>query len=165
APESTDSYPILRGFWGERAESSGLAIGDRLVRLGQTDLRGVSPLGFLALAYKEAQSTLQVPVSFVRAGEHGQAVLHFDAVVLPWPKVLMTLGFAVTAILVLLRLPGSRPARAFFLACMTFSIHWCLFFGGESPVQTYAWVTVYFLSSLVMFPLTLRAVLTFPEEI
>src|SRR6185503_16777837 len=121
---NADSYPILRGFWGKRAESSGLAIGDRLDRLGQTDLRGVSPLGFFALAYKEAQSTLQVPISFVHAGEHGQVILHFDPVVSPWPKVLMTLGFAVTAVLVLFRRPGSRPARAFFLACMTYSIHW-----------------------------------------
>src|SRR5581483_10363864 len=68
APESTDSYPILRGFWGERAESSGLAIGDRLVRLGQTDLRGVSPPGSIALAYREARSSHRGPVSSVRAG-------------------------------------------------------------------------------------------------
>ncbi len=163
-PGTAASYPIVRGFWGLQAENSGLVVDDQLVRLGQTDLRGVSPLDFLALAYKESQSTLQVPVGFMRAGAPGNTVLRFDPVLSPWQKVLMTLGFAVTAILVLLRRPGSRAARAFFLTCMTYSIHWCFFFGGESPTQTYAWVVMYDLSSLVIFPLAIRAALVLPEE-
>jgi hypothetical protein len=166
APGNVDSYPILLGFWpGSPAKTaSGLAVGDQLTRLGEADLRGVSPVSFLAQAYEQARGNLSVPITFVRAGQYGRAELHFDPFLLSWGAIPMILGFAVAAVLVLLRMPGSRPARAFFLACMSYSIHWCLFFGGP-PMQTYAWVVVYFLSSLVILPFALRAVLVLPEEV
>ena len=165
-PENVESYPILLGFWpGSPAKTaSGLAVGDQLTHLGETDLRGVSPVSFLAQAYEQAKANLSVSITFVRAGQYGSAELQFDPFLLSWGAIPMILGFAVAAVLVLFRMPGSRPARAFFLACMSYSIHWCLFFGGPSA-QTYAWVVVYFLSSLVIFPFALRAVLVVPEEV
>jgi hypothetical protein len=60
-PQTADSYPVVRGFWGPQAESSGLAVGDQLVRLGQTDLRGVSPLDFLALLTKNPSLRCKFP--------------------------------------------------------------------------------------------------------
>jgi hypothetical protein len=165
APESGDSYPILRGFWpGTGAESSGLVIGDRLVRVGAVDLRGVGPIGFVARVYEAVGSDFRVPIAFVRAGEPGEVVLRLAPVLFPWRILPLILGFAATGVLAFLRAPGSRPARAYFLASLAYSLHWSLFFGGPR-VQTYAWTAVFFCSSLVMFPLILRAVLLLPEEL
>ncbi|MGE0825535.1 MAG: hypothetical protein AB7G75_16975 [Candidatus Binatia bacterium] len=165
-PENAQSYPAFVGFWpGSGREASDLIAGDQLIRLGQTDLRGVGPINFLALAYKEAQSSLQVSLSFMHEGQSYNTIIHLTPFVSPWGTVLLTLSFAVAAILVFLRMPRSRTARATFLASMTYSIHWCLFMGGPHLGQTYAWVGVYILSSFFLFPLILRAALVLPEEV
>lgn len=166
APEDAQSYPTFAGFWpGSEPQASGLMAGDQLIRVGQTDLRGVGPVNFLALAYKEAQSSLQVPLFFVRERESYETVVHLTPLVSPWGIVLLTLSFAVAAVLVFLRMPRARTARAVFFASMTYSIHLCPFMGGPPIEQTYAWVGVYILSSFFLFPLILRAALVLPEEV
>jgi class 3 adenylate cyclase len=165
APESTGGYPTLRGFWpGTGAEDSGLIVGDRLVRVGAADLRGVGPIGFVARVYEEVRPALRVSVSFVRAGEPGEAWLRLDPVIFPWRIFPFILGFAVTGVLAFLRAPGSRSARAYFLASLAYSLQWSIFFGGPRA-QTYAWTAVFCGSSLVMMPLALRSVLMLPEEL
>ena len=165
-PEDAQSYPTFVGFWpGSGQEISGLSAGDQLIRLGQTDLRGVGPISFLALAYREAQSSLQVSTFFVRERKSYETIVHFTPFVSPWGTVLLTLSFAVAAILVFLRMPRSRTARAVFFASTIYSIHWCLFMGSPHIGQTYAWVGIYILSSFFLFPLILRAALVLPEEV
>jgi hypothetical protein len=165
ASESPDDYPTVRGFWpGTGAEGSGLVVGDRLARVGAADLRGVGPIGFMARVYEEVEPDFWVPVSYVRAGELGEAWLPLDPLKVPWRIFPLILGFAVTGALTFLRAPGSRPARMYFLASLAYSLHWTLFFGG-SHVQTYAWVAVCFCASLVMFPLAVRTVMLLPDEV
>jgi hypothetical protein len=164
SPTHPEDYPVFVGVWpGSQATTSGLLHGDRLTRIGQIDLRGVGPIGFLARVYESRTDGLQVTVSYLRDGQTGEATLPFDPFVGPWGSVLMALSWAACALLVFFRMPRSPLARAFSLAGLIYSIHWCLFFGG-SQLQTYAWVGVYFFSSLVMLPLILRMVLIFPEE-
>jgi hypothetical protein len=164
-PENAGEYPAVRELWpGTGAETSGLVAGDQLVRLGDADLRGVGPIGFVARAYEQADTKLQVPVSFVRGGARDESFLRLTPVAVPWRILLLTLGMVVTGVLVLFRASGSRAARAFFLAAMFYSFHWTYFFGG-SRVQTYVWIVIFLCSSFAMFPLILRAVLIFPEEI
>lgn len=164
SPENSEAYPVLVGFWpGTGAEQSGLVIGDQLLRLGTADLRGVSSLGFTARVYEEATTDLRVSVTFLRAGQSGEALLSLDPVVFPWRTVPLIVGFFVTGVLTFVRMPGARPARAFFLGSLAYSLNWTLFFGGPRW-QTYSWALVYFLSSLVIFPLILRATLLLPEE-
>ena len=91
-------------------------------------------------------------------------VLRLDPLNFPWRIFPLVLGFAVTGVLAFLRAPGSRSARAYFLASLAYSLHWTLFFGGPR-VQTYAWVAVCFCASLVMFPLTLRTAMLLPDEV
>jgi class 3 adenylate cyclase len=141
-----------------------LVVGDWLIRLGETDLRGVGSIGFFARVYEEADPKLQVPVSFLRAGKHGETVLSLFPHPFPWRPSLLTLPFVGIAVLVLLRLPGSRLARMFFLASMAYSFHWTFFVGGPR-VQTYAWVAIVLCSGLLVYPLSLRLVLLFPEEV
>lgn len=164
APENADGNPAVRGFWpGTGAEASGLAVGDQLIRVGAADLRGVGPIGFVARVYEEATPDLRVPISFVRAGERGELFLALNRFTFPSRTVPLTLGFAVAAVLILLRASSLYQARAFFLALMAYSFHWTFFAGGPRA-QTYAWVAVVFFSSFLMFPLILRAVLTLSEK-
>jgi hypothetical protein len=165
SPESSDAYPIFIGFWpGSAAATPELVVGDRLTQVGSADLRGIGSVGFLARAYEQARGKLEVRLAFTRAGQPGETLLRFDPVIGPWGIIPMILGLAVTGLLVQLRMPRSRQARAYLLCSFTYSIHWSLFFGG-APWQTYAWVVVYTVSSVVIFPLILHAILILPEEV
>ena len=52
--------------------------GDRLVRLGDADLRGVGTLGFTAHTYEESGGYLSVPLVFERDGERRETSLQAD---------------------------------------------------------------------------------------
>jgi hypothetical protein len=164
APASPEDYPTLQAFWpGTGAEHWGFAIGDRFIRVGETDLRGVGPFGFTARMYEQAIH-LQTPVVFSRDGVIDTRMVTLQPFAFPWRTLALTLGFAVTAVVVLIRRPGVRVARAFFLAGMTYSFHWTFFAGG--PLwQTYTWIIVLGLSSLALFPLFFRLILLLPEEL
>ncbi len=165
ASEHMDGYPTVRGFWpGTGVESAGLVVGDRLVRVGTADLQGVGPIGFVARVHEAVGPDFRVPVSYLRAGEPGEAVLRLEPFNFPWRISPLVLGFAATGMLAVWRAPGSRSAHAYFLASLAYSLHWTMFFGGPR-VQTYAWIVVYFCSSLVMFPFTLRMAMLLPDEI
>lgn len=165
ASESADGYPTVREFLpGAGVENSGLAVGDQLVRLGATDLRGVGPVGFVARAYEEVGPDLRVPVAFVRAGRQGEASLILTPVASPWLFLLFTFGFVAAGVFSLFYERGSPQTRAFFLASLAFSFHWTLFF-GEMRWQTYAWAVVHFLSAVVLLPFILRFVWLFPEKL
>lgn len=164
APESAGDYPAIQAFWpGSGAERVGLAIGDRLIRVGAAELRGVGPFGFTVRMYEQAVH-LQAPVVFVRDGALDTRMVPLNPFAFPWRSLFLTLGFAVTAVAVLLRRPGVRLARAFFLAGMTYSLHWTFFAGGPRW-QTYVWIVVVSLSALAMQPLWLRFILLLPEEL
>ena len=69
--EDADSYPVLSGQFSHLIHPSdplaeaGLQAGDRLIRLGDTDLRGVGTLGFAALSVDAETPT--VPIIFERS--------------------------------------------------------------------------------------------------
>jgi hypothetical protein len=165
APENVESYPTVQEFLpGTGTKNSDLAVGDQITQLGKANLRGVGPFGFVARAYEQVGPDLQVPVAFIRAGEQGETVLHLTPVASPWMFLPLTLSFAIAGVLTILCEPGSRPARAFFLASLAYSFHWTFFF-GELRIQTYAWAAVHFFSALVLLPLSLRAAMIFPEKL
>jgi hypothetical protein len=59
---------------------------------------------------------------------------------------------------------GVPLARSFFLAAVAYSLHWTFFFGGPR-ILTYAWAAVFVASSALMFPLVLRTLLIFSDEV
>ena len=66
------SYPTLTGdFFGPWApyEQAALRTGDRLIRLGDADLRGVGTFGFSARALDETERDLTLPLLLERDGE------------------------------------------------------------------------------------------------
>jgi class 3 adenylate cyclase len=167
ATPAADDFPTVRGFWPGAAQdaSGGLAVGDQIVSVGGVDLRGVGPFGFAAHVYAAAaeRDALRVPVSYTRGGTIGDATIELAPVAFPWRMLPLSCSMVVTGALVLARRSGTRIGRAFFFLAIAYGLHWTFFFGGP-PVQTYAWIVVFFCASLVMLPLILRAVLIFPAE-
>ncbi len=168
SPADAADPPTVRDFWpGAPPDAAGaLAVGDRLLRVGGTDLRGVGPFGFVARVHAAvaARGGLQVPVLYERDGAIGTTTMTLIPVAYPWRMLPLTCTLVFTAALVLVRRRRSRIARSFFLLAIAYGLHWTFFFGG-APWQTFAWVVVFFGASLVMWPLILRAVLVFPAEV
>jgi hypothetical protein len=166
-PIGPDAFPAVVDFRREATPGeTGLQIGDRLLRAGRAELRGVGPVGVFARLGAEADATLRVPVTYARgeAEAEGSTVVRLVPVAFPWRLIPLTLTFALVGVLVLLRLPGSALARTFLLAALSFSFHWTLFFGGPRA-QTYAWTVALLVSSLLTFPLILRVPAIFPPEV
>ena len=168
ASEHPDGYPVVRAFRpGTTTESGELVVGDRIVRLRQSDLRGVGPFGFVARVYEAAGANLQVPIAFVRQNESQdephETVLSLIPVLYPWRTLPLTLSFIITGVLALLYEPRSPQARAYFLASVAYSFVWTFFFGG-SQGQTHAWAIVFFVSAVCVWPFGLRAAMIFPER-
>jgi hypothetical protein len=139
-------------------------IGDRLTRIGEADLRGVGPFGFTARMNEQVGPDLQASVVFLRDGVLDTRMVSLHRFAFPWRTLPLSLGFATAAVAVLLRRPGVHVAQAFFLASMTYSLHWTFFAGGPRW-QTYAWILVLSLSALAIQPLWLRFILLLPEEL
>ena len=118
------------------ADSVGLQVGDRLVRVGDVDLRGAGYLRFYAATLAQADDSLRVPVVFERDGERRTLMLALRRPAIAWYWIPALLGTAVTAVLVLLRAPDVQQARLFFVAIMTF-ITFCTPFHGRSYALSY----------------------------
>jgi class 3 adenylate cyclase len=73
APPAGDGFPTVRGFWpGTDDDPFGLAVGDRLLRVGSADLRGVGPFGFVARVYEAAAQDPALPVSLTYQRERAE---------------------------------------------------------------------------------------------
>lgn len=164
-PTDSTGYPIVREFWpGVDAHPMGLEPGDQLLHVGAANLQGAGPWEFVAHVYEQAGSTRNVPVRFLRGSASGEATLSLIPVRYPWRTFPLVLGLFVTGVFALLHERGSPQARAYFLASLTYSLHWAFFFGG-SRLQTFLWSIVFFTASSTMFPLALRAATIFPERL
>src|SRR5262245_24594577 len=165
APERPDGHPSVRGVtvlalgW----DAGDFRIGDRLLRLGSADLRGVGQIGFIVRAYEEAGPEHRVPVALMRDSRPVETWFDLRPLGFGWRFSVLTLPFVVTAVLIVFRLPGSVLARAIFLACMAQAFHMTPFPGG-SRAQTYAWLAAFAVSATVGSPLMLRAAWLFPES-
>lgn len=163
-----DDLPTVRGFWpGTGGDAPGaLQVGDRLVRVGTGSLRGVGRIGFAARVYETAAERhhLRVPITYERHGVVRHTRIALQPVAYPWRILPLSATLVLTAVLVLARRPDTPLARAFLLLAVAYGLHWTFFFGGPRW-QTYAWVGVFGVASLVMLPLVLRAALLFPPEI
>jgi class 3 adenylate cyclase len=165
APRGPERYPRVSAFWSEKDDASRtLALGDRLLRAGKFDLTGVGPVGFVARAQAAAGADLTLPIVFEHAGVERAATLTLTPVGQPWRIAPLAAALAITGILVLLRVPQAPVGRAAFLGMVSYATHWSLFAGGPL-VQTYAWATVFGLTSATMLPLTIRSALVFPQDI
>ncbi len=163
-PRAPELPPTVSGFWPDAGSAvQELRAGDRLLRAGDRELAGRGPFDFVAEVYPAADAELRVPVTLERDGRRLEASFALRPVGMSWRLPLLSLGFALPGFLVLARRSGSRAARAFFAATLCYALHWTFFFGGP-PGQTRLWIALFAVTSFLIFPLALRAVLAFPES-
>ena len=163
-----NTYPLVLGYWPTDEPWGNLRVGDQLIRVGRQELRGVWPLRFYFLSYQEVNSSLQVAVVLVRAGKPHYEVLSLRPLPLPWKNIPITLSFVTSAVLLLLRRPGSRFMRSLFLTSLTVSFLATPFEYNRAPIApivlTYTWAALFFVSSTIWAPLSLRTALLFTEQ-
>jgi class 3 adenylate cyclase len=155
----------VQELWSaDEAVNSGLAVGDRLLAVGSTDLGSSGPLGFVARVYSEARGRLAVPIRFERDHVRHDAILRLIPVPYPWRTTIIAFSFAAIGIMAFWGARGSRPARLFFVSVLFYALHWCYFWGGPRA-QTYAAVAVFLIAPGLAAPFALRTILVFPEEV
>ena len=157
-------HPIVTGFvaWLD-AHRSGLRPGDRLLRLGSAELAGLGPLGFFATVPVEAGRDGFVPIVYERAGERATAMLPLGSLAVVWPVLPASLAFAATAVLLFLRAWSSAAGRAFFWTFIAAAIAIGSYFAGPRAA-TYGSLLVHVSATVVVYPLALRAALSFPQD-
>jgi class 3 adenylate cyclase len=114
AADPSGGYPRVEDFslWAQGSRDSALALGDRLIQVGATDLRGAGALGFYARATAEAPYGKPAPtVIYEREGVRGETRLPVHA---PYSRGYLlpaSLAFALVAVFIALRSGASLPSR------------------------------------------------------
>ncbi len=162
---SSDPYPRVAGYRIDTPSGgSGLLPGDRLLRVGDTDLRGAGYLGFDARALAALGDDGAAPLVFERGGTEHATVIRARPHAHPWFRLPTLLGFGLVAVLVLLRAPGSRDARRFFAAFVGFAVVQAPFYGGPEW-KTWASLVLWNAGGAVAAVLMLHWARRFPEEL
>jgi class 3 adenylate cyclase len=166
--ESAESYPVLTGAYAQNVQpadplaAAGLRPGDRLLRVGDLDLRGVGTAGFGPRALDEAGRALRVPLVFERDGQHLETALALSPVSNVLPLVATSFTFAASALFLLLRARPTRTVLAWFYFAMPWSI-----VNSNFPAnrwEAYAWAGAFVANGFLLFPLLIRYVLLFPDD-
>jgi hypothetical protein len=117
------SYPLVGRIWSRPSgEASPLAVGDRLVRLEESDLRGVSNAGFMLRWSQAAQAgarslLLTIDRGGVRSDVRVLLVPGYGPVGITWWAPLPFIaGSVVTALLLLVRGAHWHLARRYYVA-------------------------------------------------
>ncbi|MCZ6465204.1 MAG: hypothetical protein O7A09_12790, partial [Proteobacteria bacterium] len=149
--EDSESYPALSGQFSRLINSSdplaeaGLRAGDRLIRLGDADLRGLGTLGFTAHSIEQGRRGLRLPLIFERDGKRLETSLRTAPVSLNLPMMPVSFAFAVSALFLLLRGRPTPMVRAYFYYAMCQAIA-PGFTAGSRP-EYYAWFGMFVVSN------------------
>jgi class 3 adenylate cyclase len=163
-PKAPDLYPRVGGFRREQAGGAeAIRIGDRMLRVGSVDLRGVGHIGYDAIAIREAGPDGRFEVQLERDGVVHSAVASLARSPVPWVRIPVLLSTAFLAIAVLLGAPASSHPRLFFVAAMTMLLEQTPFHGG-SLEQTIASKTIHYVLVAIAPALVVRWAVGFPPE-
>jgi class 3 adenylate cyclase len=166
--ERAGTYPLITGAYGQMVHPSdplaaaGLRPGDRLIRVGDSDLRGVGTAGFGPRALDEAGRALSVPLVFERDGQRLETSLALSPVSDVLPLVAASFTFAGSALFLLFRARPTRTVLAWFYVAICWSI-----VNSNFPAngrEAYAWAAAFLANSLLLLPLLLRFVFLFPDD-
>ncbi len=158
-------YPTVRFFFVEpraQIEASGLRVGDRLLRLGEIDLRGMGSVAFAGVVAEAADAQRRAAVVYERAGERRETSYAFRSYRSFWPLLPISLAFALSAVLLLLRAPPSPTVSAIFQAFLCVAFLFTIRFGANRP-ETYLKFAVLVSSFTLVLPLSMRALSRFPN--
>jgi class 3 adenylate cyclase len=162
---NSGGHPTVGGFRRERGRGGDeLQVGDRLLRIGDTDLRGVGYFGFDAIALDEAGTAMKAPLVFERDGTQHTVSFEMLSSGFPWYRVVPILSWVVVCSLILIRAAGSMRSRLLFAACLSIAILETQFYGGPRW-QSYAALAIFNSMGGIAFVLVLRWAIHFPYEV
>ena len=163
-PAAGSPHPIVGGRWLERGPGSAdLQVGDRLIRVGDSDLSGIGHLRFEAIALEEAGLSESVPLLVERDGKRLEVELELVAHTFPWFRIVPISALVLVCVLLLVRAP-SVDSRRLFTACMAIAILETQFMGGPRW-QGYASAFLFNGFGGIACVLLLRWIRCFPPEL
>ncbi|MCG8588920.1 MAG: adenylate/guanylate cyclase domain-containing protein [Proteobacteria bacterium] len=166
ATSADPEYPeIVRYRPGTEVEAGAPTPGDIVLRIGERDMRGRG--GLAATVYSLSQADADGRVR-VRVASHGQPPRDTFITLLPeeqpWRIAVLAVGFAGTALLLVLRAPRSRVAQTFLPAALVWSLS-LLQFQGPVEGLTLTYIGLRVVVGCLWAPLFLRSALYFPEDV
>ena len=161
-----DGYPVVQGFTTpQAAEETQLLIGDRVLRIGESDLRGKGQLAYMTTIASEGwEAGGVVPFVVDRAGTE----LQFDEVGGGYPRsfrtgLIIALIWGSVALIIFLRATPSVTTHALFWLMGSHALMYTGSFSGPGIIFGISLV-IALVATTVAQPLMLRGYLTFPEE-
>ena len=160
--------PVVIGVpaWVERGGSE-LAIGDRLLRINDIDLRGMGPVGFGAHFIAEAAHGRPAPrVIYQRGdlrGETTSPVVDSPSLPMSLANGFVSFGFAAAGVLLSLRATSSRLVRWASRGLLLWALTSICFFYGNAGLNA-AILAVIVATWSLAYPLCLHALLVFDRE-
>lgn len=135
-----DGYPRIDRVWrGVPEVEALLAPGDRLVRIRDIDLRGLTATGFKARVYPipPMESTLSLTIDRSEGTFQAQ-ITPLRLPVYIWSIRPFAVSLALTGLLLMLRAPHWPLRRRFFAAAVLYSIN-AMYFGDFGGTGSYLW--------------------------
>jgi len=159
-----DALPRLVGFRPWIAEEPvEIESGDELLRLGSLDLSGVGTYGFWVRVPEVAGDRGWIELTYARGERVGAVRLPVGSHRLLWPYLVVSLAFAATGVILMLRTRTTPTIRALSLATLVLAVNWASNFAG-SREQAWLSLAVHAGSMCLAVPLALRGVARFPED-
>ncbi|MFK7898524.1 MAG: hybrid sensor histidine kinase/response regulator [Myxococcota bacterium] len=100
------AYPIVGGSTVEVSGEHPLEVGDRLIRIGETDLQGQGYLGFMGAAFAAAGESRVAPLVYERGGERRETMLQLAPFSVPWLRIPFLATMLTLVTVLLLRRPN-----------------------------------------------------------
>ncbi len=164
-PPDPDAYPVVTGLHARAdRERSELRVGDRLLRLGGADLRGVGPVGLATRAAQERGPRRRLGVRYERAGVVRDSEVELESYALYWPRFPASVVFVVTALALTLRARPSAMVRATVHTYLSVALLLVCTFAGAAW-ETHLSIGVHILSLSLAAALSARSVLLFPHNV
>ncbi|MBW2448744.1 MAG: hypothetical protein JRG83_22910, partial [Deltaproteobacteria bacterium] len=166
--EAPDAYPVLTGGFQRAPHASdplgpaGLRAGDRLIRLGEIDLRGVGTLGFAARSFDVGKRGLSAPVVYERDGQRFETSLRLGSLSVFRSTLVASLAFVAAALFLLLRAQPTPTVRAQFHAAMALGFANCTF--ASSSLLLHVWLAFWAIAGSLMHGLAIRFLFRFPDD-
>jgi class 3 adenylate cyclase len=167
--EDAQSLPVLTGEYSRvlypssPLEAAGLRAGDTLVRVGESDLRGVNSLDFVGIAREEAGLNLAVEVAYERGGKQHQTTIALAPVSIFLPYLAASFTSIAAALFLLLRARPTPTVRAYFHFSLPAALGWINIQGGRFEAYMYFGLMV--VSATLISPLLIRFFQLFPDDI
>jgi class 3 adenylate cyclase len=144
-------------------EGEGPTAGDRILAVGDTDLRGADRIGFRVAVAHEVEPGRRVRVAYERGGVRHDASLRVGSSRSGWPNLLVSLAWALVAVVVLLRVPEQPMARVVFQGYLCAGFLYANGIGG-TRVEEWIGMPAVLASATLLDALLLRAALVFPHN-